>query len=220
MLSIQIPKFFLPGFKQLSNRTTEQVQKIAAFLEKVPIGTGAETFEKLFIDNFQEWGNAGIASTIFSLASFTNSDVNKLDHQQLAEKLAHSYVEQSDEKGRDVLETLIANLITLLNSIGQLSATFKVFSLLSENGKTFKSSHIVTDIRLVFSENLENKNRHALLIHHLKISAEVNDETKEYFFSLDTADLRKLKEQIERAEKKDHIIREQYGDMSFITVTE
>ena len=55
----------------------------------------------------------------------------------------------------------------------------------------------------------------------MNLKTEENNREKEYFFSMDTTDLRKLKEQLERAEEKDRLIREQYGDaISFITITE
>ena len=221
MLSIQIPKPFLSGFQSLAQISAAQAKQVANFLEQISVGTGGDTFEKMFDEKFIDLANTGIASTIFSLASFTTSELNNLSDGELGEALTQSYSEQTGTKDEAHLQQLKKNLLLIFEKLGRLSSSYKVFGLLSENSRTFKNCRIVSDIRLVFNDDLADKNRNALIVHRLKINAVENDEKKEYFFSLDTNDLKKLKEQIERAEEKDKLIREQYAEtISFITVTE
>jgi hypothetical protein len=220
MLTIQIPKSFLAGFQVIASMSTEEVKKITIFLEQVPVGMGSVSFGKSFDAKFAAYSGTAVSDTIYSLASF-NTATNSTSFTELAEVLKNSFVAQTNLAEEKVSLQLKDNLLTILNSTENLSATFKAFGLQSENSRTFKECRVVTDIRLLFNDELTNKDRKALLVHRLKLKTEENDEEKEYFFSMDTTDLLKLKEQIERAEEKDRLIREQYGDtISFITITE
>lgn len=221
MISIQIPKLFLPGFQTIAEISSEQAGQIGDFLQQVPIGTGGKTFEKLFHEKFTDLANTSLAPAIFSLGAFTTSELNNLPFNDLVEVLTQSYAEQIEINDDSELQKLKSNLGSILSKIESLSISYKVFGLQSENSRTFKSCRIVSDIRLVFNEDIYDRQRNALIVHRLKINSVENNETKQYFFSLDTTDLKKLKEQIERAEQKDKMIKEQYKELiSFITVTD
>ena len=221
MVNIQIPKMLLPGFQSLANLSNNQVNEIGLFLQTVPIGTGNGTFRELFEEKFPDVSNPVIPFTIFSLASFQTSELKDLNPDELADLLLKSYIEQTHDESPIVKDSLKSNLLVVFENLNNILVSYKVFSLLSENGKIFTGSHIISDIRLIFKDKINNKDRNALIIHKLKVITEESNEKKEYFFSLDTSDLKKLKEQIERAEEKDKLIREQYSDvMSFITITD
>jgi mRNA-degrading endonuclease YafQ of YafQ-DinJ toxin-antitoxin module len=220
MLTIQIPKSFLSGFQAIAVMPPEQLQELVVFLQQVPVGMGSATFGKSLDAKFATYSDTALSDAIYSLASF-NTATNRTPITELAEALKNSFVVQTNLAEEKVVLQLKDNLVTILNSIENLSATFKAFGLQSENSRTFKECRVVTDIRLLFNDDISSKERKALLVHRLKVKTEENNEEKEYFFSLDTTDLSKLKEQLERAEKKDRLIREQYGDaISFITITE
>lgn len=220
MLTIQIPKSFLSGFQVIASMSAEDVKEVTGFLLQVPVGMGSLSFGKSFDAKFAAYSGTALSDTIYSLASF-NTATNSTSFAELAEALKNSFVVQTNLADEKVPVKLKENLITILNSTENLSATFKAFDLQSENSRTFKECRVVTDIRLLFSDDISSKDRKAMLVHRLKIKTEENDKEKEYFFSMDTTDLRKLKEQLERAEEKDRLIREQYGDaISFITITD
>lgn len=221
MVNIQIPRFFLPAFQALSVADSTQIQEIGIFLKNVPIGTGHVTFEKMFDEKFESLAISGLASTVFSLASFTLSEYKDLQGTELLDALGNSYKSQASVTEDDTLNNLKSNLRTIFDSMGNLTASYKVFSLLSENSRIYKDCRIVSDIRLVFKDDIDDEKRDALVIHRLKINVGENNKSKEYFFSLDTSDLNKLGEQITRAQEKDRLIKEQYKNaMTFITITQ
>jgi hypothetical protein len=63
-------------------------------------------------------------------------------------------------------------------------------------------TRIFTDIRPVFGDSPENPPIGFLLVHKLKIQYMNNDEMKEIFISMDTKDIKLLKEVLDRADAK------------------
>ena len=131
------------------------------------------------------------------------------------------YILQFPNIKPEEISLLQNNLLIILDKISPLALSAKAFNLLSENKTTFIESRIISDIRLVFDNDIIKKNRLAVLVHNLKIVTTENDERKEFYFSLDTNDLKMLKTQIERAEKKDELIRHQYSnEIQFIKIND
>lgn len=222
MVSIQIPTPFLPGFQSLVNITAEQAHEIAMFLQEIQVGTGNNNFEKQFNERFPKLAESRVASTIFSIGGFRETELNEKSVKEIAVLLSEAFERQSRSAlEANLKEHLQQNLEIILNSAAKLALTYKVFGLLSENNRVFRQSRIVTDLRFIFNSELENKERKAVLIHNLRFNVTENEERKDYYFSLDSNDLQKLKEQINRAIEKEQLIKEQYGDaISIINVTE
>ena len=221
MINIQIPEIFIPGFSLLANTSKDEAVAIGAFLKSIPKGTGNKTFEGLFNSSFSKFEDSNLAATIYSLASFKSSDLQDETSKSLASIISNAYKEQLEDGDQESIERLSENLEILFNNLENLYDTIKAIRLLYEGGRVYKSAKVVSDIRLVFNDEIEAANRAGLVIHNLKFTVEENNENKEYYFSLDTTDLIKLKECIERAEQKDKLIREQYaGSISFITISE
>ena len=62
---------------------------------------------------------------------------------------------------------------------------------------------------MIFNDNIRDNNRNALLIHHLHIEY-VKEGYRKIILLLDLADLKSLKESIERAINKEEIIKNDY----------
>ena len=221
MARFQIPKSFLSGFDLLASLTTEETNEIVDILKNMPVGTGANTFENSFAENHPHWAETMLAQTVYSLGTFKGSDYTEIPNSDTIKDLVESYATLGEEKQPEDLDRLKHNLAIIFDHLDNLASTFKAYKLMSENGRTFTGSNIVSDIRLVFNKELSDTNKGALIVHQLKITSEENYNIKEYFFSMDTADLVKLKNQIERAEEKDKLIRNQFESvMSFISITD
>lgn len=224
MVRFQIPPPYLPGFEIIRNLSPEEVKMLTDFLEKIDVGIGPQTFGKEIEEAFKEYKkfNRELYTTVYSLGSFRVYQREKFTDEELAEAIKQSFIVQSastspvEEKDR-----LYENLLLLLKSIFKLQITFKAFSLASERESVYRNVRIVTDIRPLFNENLADSSRYSLVTHQLKLTVEENDESVDYFFGLNLTDLKKLKDQIERAIEKENLIRDNYKDqISFITITE
>jgi hypothetical protein len=224
MIRFQIPSAYLSGFETLLKLQSDQIDQIIQFLKTIPVGTGPKTFGELFDDYFEDQSaiNHQLANTLYSLGSFKLGQDEKLSFTEIIEGLTHSFASNSqNEYNEDDLKRLSENLTKVLQTGKKLTITFKAFNLLSANESIFRENQIITDIRLLFNEQLEDNDRHGLVIHQLKLNVEENGEQNDYYFSLTITDLQKLQEQITRAIEKERLIKEDYkNNISFINITE
>ena len=83
----------------------------------------------------------------------------------------------------------------------------------------FLESRVISDIRIVYENELSEKEQCALVIHNLKIRFfSKNNSFDEFFVALNLSDLEKLKETIERAIQKDKLIRDNNHELTFISI--
>ena len=224
MIRFQIPPAYLSGFETLLTLQFDQVAQIIQFLQIIPVGTGPKTFGELFDDHFKDQTiiNRQLADTLYSLGGFKLGQDEKISFIEIVDGLTKSFALSSQNVyTEDNLKSLSDNLTKVLEACRQLTITFKAFSLLSANESIFRENQIITDIRLLFNEQLEDNNRHGLVVHQLKLNVEENGEQNDYYFSLTLTDLQKLQDQITRALEKERLIKEDYkNNISFISITE
>lgn len=224
MLQYQIPKAYLPGFDYLISLESSQLDRIVHFLNEIPVGIGPKSFHNQFLNAFEEDDPKmrQLAMTIYSLGGLFLTESKTRGIDELIQNLTDSYISQTEQNIKeDQARNFQEYLRRIFSNAHQLFSTYKAFSLLVENNVVFKEAHLITDIRLIFKDDLGNPDRHAIILHQLKIESEENGEERNYFFSLNHSDLLKLKEQIDRSIEKDKLIKESYRSMiSFIEITE
>lgn len=214
-----IPEEFISGFKELSFLKKDLTDKISDILKKMDIGDGPETLAKKLSDNkhLSKLDLSLISLTIFSLISLAQKE--NIDH--LVDDLTQAYSFQKKEVQKDEITNLKNNLITILNSIDKINLTFKAKELQLEHDKIFTDCRVISDVRLIFLDKLDESPKQALVIHNLKVEYQQDEKIKESFFALDLDDLKKLKEQIERAIEKENIIKRKINqEITFIEIKE
>lgn len=96
---------------------------------------------------------------------------------------------------------LQAHLQALLSLDKSLGVTAKALDVLTEHEKTFCKARILSDIRPVFSVNTKEASA-AVIVHNLQLGFHKNGEHEDIYIALDTEDVQKLREVLERAEEK------------------
>lgn len=219
MAKYRIPEQFISGFKELSSLKKDLTYKISDILKKLDIGDGPETLAKKLSDikDLSKLDLSLISFTIFSLISLAQKE--NIEH--LVNDLTQAYSLKNKEAKKDKITNLKNNLITILNSIDKINLTFKAIELQSEYDKIFTDCRVISDIRLIFLDKLDESPKQALVIHNLKMEYQQDEKIKESFFALDLDDLMKLKEQIERAIEKEKIIKGKINqEINFIEIKE
>jgi hypothetical protein len=229
MVRYQIPKALIAGFEILLSLRPEEVESLVHFLQMIDVGTGPKSFGNQFEIFFKknETFTPALARTIFGLGHFKLNALVKADDEETTIALAQSFTSQSRDfqegtpKTNEAINHLSKTLLAIFRAMKRLTLTFKAFSLMSENDSVYRTNHIITDIRLLFQDDIQDPSRHGLVIHQLKLTAEKDSEQYNYYFSLTLNDLQKLQEQIKRAMEKEEILRQDYkNSISFITITE
>lgn len=100
-----------------------------------------------------------------------------------------------------------AQLGQLLQAEIPISVTSKTQDILWGHGHVYKQSHILTQIRPVFLNDLAIKPQHAVIMHELRISYTEGEEDRNIHVSLDATRLAELQQVIERALVKERTVR-------------
>lgn len=215
-MDYQIPKSFLPGFEAISRLNHEEVILLAEALEQLPVGFGFQEFKAEIREKEGISETALIAAnSIFSFGGLLLKNKDPLE--QLAEDLSDAFQqEQKDDFKPEQIEQLKQNLIILFNKAENIEKTFKAYQLLSENAHNYQDSRVITDVRMIFDEDIQTTNQTGLIIHQLKLEYLENNQVKSFFISLDNDDLLKLKEELNRATEKEDSIGKNNPNINFI----
>jgi hypothetical protein len=124
----------------------------------------------------------------------------------------------SDAFGDDVLQAISefdpigqsaearARIHAVLN-IEALASLSKARAVLTDNQYDFYDAKILTDLRYAFRPDPTAEPYGAVIVHILKLSYHEEAEHKSFFVALDSEDLKKLRLALERAEKKEEVLR-------------
>lgn len=208
------------GFKEIYSIDTNEFQALIVSLRKIPVGLGPNTFIKTLKSTLDFPWVSQVAKTIFSLGNLLESQDFTID--DLSRELTNSYEEGSQLALPEEQKAIYtARNKELFENLGSLRLSFKALNLLTENNQNFVDSHIVSDIRLVFQEDIDQQHRSAVILHQLKLDYRKDGEPMQFYISLDNNDLKKLKKQIDRALYKEEIIKKDYSDtISFVDLTD
>jgi len=212
MAKFQIPDAYLTGFTTLSELTPYEAEEISKLLSKAPVGSSIEDYQNIFKEanitvNIQE-----ILETIFSLGSLLVDKKADSDIIELASDLTSAFLSKKQEKiSDDLAENLTQNLVTIFQNADNLKKSYKVFQLLSENAHIYRDSRIMTDVRLLFEDEVESAPHCGVVLHQLKIEYLENEKPKSFFVCLDNEEVLKLIENLQRALKKEESIKTNNG---------
>jgi len=212
MAKFQLSRQILPGFEAISKLTNGDIAELSEVCRNVFVGASPSTFIKQVRALSHIDGINRIATTLFGLVGILATDDSR--EEELASDLADSYNDSrlEAELQEEDLRRLKANLLILFSSLANQRLTFKAHTLLTDNENIYQNAKFLSDIRLVFDDDIQEIKRNAVVIHQLKLSYKIGDNDKDFFISLDSLDLIKLKSQIERAIEKERLIKHDYSD--------
>ncbi len=146
--------------------------------------------------------------------SFSRLISNGDEIVEVAKNLSESYVELSGDLLSEIsIRQLQDNLYLILSNYSSIKAISDSREIYSKNENNLINMGIITDLRLVFKDDVNDKNRAAIILHKLYLEYKNNDLDKELHLTLDIEDLNKLKLQIENAIVKDQILRDDYKEV-------
>jgi len=138
-----------------------------------------------------------------TVALYQFKEKSDLSSEELADAVVESPLISTSEKFSDeakrILRTRLSGLFDLDKSLG---VTSKAVDVMTEHERTFCNARILSDIRPVFVQDLEDA-AGAVIVHNLQIGFHQYGKHQEFYFALDSDDLQSLKKIIDRAEKKE-----------------
>lgn len=114
----------------------------------------------------------------------------------------------------DALSNLLNNVRQALRS-RVLRASIKAWALLNDEERIYLHSRILTDVRPVFDDEDAGRLLASVIVHTLKIATRVDGRVQGVYVSLDSDDLKELRNVIDRALEKADAAGAQLTDTSF-----
>lgn len=211
MATISIPERVYPGFKIISELDDNQINSLVDYFSKMPVGKDYEEVEQDICQVINITNGEQLLKTIVSFSKLV--DVDDVNYEDVSNNLTDSFIELKGAKpSKRVIENLRSNLLKILSNYKNLKYTIKTRELASENENNFGDFKLLTDIRLIFNDEIEDKNRYAVILHKLSIEFQKNLEIQELQLTVDLDDLKKLRTEIDKAILKDQVIRDDFKD--------
>lgn len=211
MATITIPEKVYPGFKIISELKKSEIDNVIDFLNSFNVGENLENLADELNDLIGHSKGDLLLQTILSFSRLI--DYDEVNYQDVAKNLTQSYFELSESKtSKTKSDKLTENLIKILSNYKNLSLSIKSRRNSLYNENNFGKSKLFTDIRVVFDDEINNKNRIGIILHKLYLEYQRNSDIQELHLTLDLKDLQKLKQQIEQAILKDELLRKDYKE--------
>jgi hypothetical protein len=217
MNRFQIPAAVAPTFDELSQLSTKDAEKVASLLHQFPIGGRFEDLQKILQESQFSERLPNLDQTLFSFGKLLIDEWGE-DIEALAQSLSEAFARNKEDISENIIEQLKENLLIIFEHADHLKKTFKTNYLFSENNHIYRESSIMTDTRLLFNDELENPPKCGVILHQLKIEYEEDDMRKTFFVSMDKDDITELAEVLQRALKKEEIIKKSQSNIHFITL--
>jgi hypothetical protein len=122
---------------------------------------------------------------------------------QAASDVAQSDVYDASPEERERVGTFLRSAL----QTNAVKITAKSWALLLEYERTLHSTRILSDLRPVFADTVEEGPAAWLVVHSLKLTVHEGGELKEIFIAIDSGDIEDLQAILDRARKKSHALR-------------
>lgn len=194
------------GIKSISGLDESTWGAVVASFSALQPGQGMEEVVELLPNELEEEERWGLV-----LLSFRISNSDEMENiLEVSKDIVSNYFE--DEPMTEEEFSLFSERLQHLQpSLWPLQITLKGIDLALEGSWTYLSSRIVSDIRLIFNESLNDNKRNGIINHVVRITVQKGDKTKDLTFTCDLKELQMLKDQIDRAMKKHTLIQNDYS---------
>lgn len=216
MTKYQLSEETIKGLDLLANATESESEEIKRILLEASSDDQPNDLA-VNLTKFQENDAQIIFLSIFNIISLNLRSGDNLETS--IKDVLLSYKVERQEVVTKKIDSLYSLLLSSIADAKNVKRLIKATLLIQENEKVFRACRIVSDIRLVFDNEIQGLQNNAVILHNLKIEYFQNGESKEYFVALDSADLIQVRDTLNRAIEKDSLIRQnQFSEMNFINL--
>ena len=200
-----IPKRYKDGFEKIASMPDEDFHELSEGLSLTSLVSSTNKLaikisesKKLDSDILND-----IFESIGSLVSYIEDEKDNKEIEEIVEDLSRVAIENGIVK-EDQEENFKARALFLFQNQHIYFAS-KTEELTSEYANIYLNSEIATDIRPIFSRNVEEAPKGAIITHNLHLHYRVHREGdhKDIYLALDSNDINSMIEVLKRAQKKE-----------------
>ncbi|MGH7900629.1 MAG: hypothetical protein ACRENZ_02720 [Thermodesulfobacteriota bacterium] len=218
MAIYRIPEAYQKGFEFLIELNDEIRNRLIEEIKNAPDNLSLDDLADKLAETLSIEKNKinEIIQTILSL--FNLKESSNLDTTTIVTEIVEALQKTKDEalKPPANFHKQLESLLSLVESPFYIKT--KATRLATERDIILLNTRIITDVRPIFTEDISCEIKANIILHNLKIGYAESRQLKEIYFALDKDDLKKLKDNIERAEKKEKVLREELKKTNIITI--
>lgn len=215
-----IPEEYVEGFVELNNVDTKTFNSI---IEGLSVSKLSHSIKSLAdrVSNVTSIPYKSIEEIFFSVGSLAAFIEKGISSKDIVESVCIAIKEDGelDFKTPEEKEKFAFRLLSLIET-KQLFYAFKANDIIGEYKNVFLQARVISDIRPVFSDKLEDSPEVGLIVHNLHIHYKADEEGahKDIFLALDAKDIEMLKNALIRAEKKEKSLQSIFDKANMINL--
>ena len=204
MPNVRVPREVLAGVKVIANLDDGTLSKIIQMFRSEAASLYPSVIARTLAAKIQELSEANAQAVIDCIIALelARASTSIPIAQLVSDVVASAKSEIPDESKQNRLTAWLQDAL----GIEPLMISAKGISVMQDNERTFFNARVITDIRPVYKEGLSETPKEppsaAVIVHTLKIGFRESGHYNEFFVALDSEDLVKLKQALERAEAK------------------
>lgn len=208
--SLRIPESQAQYFRLLLEAPSEVLSRLPGLLAEGALSWSARDFEERLAQDADLDPKVVQAATVVASSLLVTLERGTMPASALPEAVARGvgeHVELPQDSGEWV--RLVQFLGAVLEAPGNFGVSRKVQQVAVDHERPFVDARIITDVRPIFDADGANVAT-SVIVHTLGVETIQRGEHRDkYFFALDRSDLLQLRELVERALRKEGVLREQ-----------
>lgn len=197
---LRVPEYVQRGLKILADLTDESSEELLTVLSEEKASLSSRDMSRRVTAKIPGANRKDIRDIVETLLSMHRA---RQEYGMSTDTLVSDMT--LDTEGLGISESQQKQLRERLPNflrLDLLAVTAKAFSVMGSHERVVLKTQILTDIRPVFGENDSEKPEAAAIIHTLRITYRQDGEEMDFFAAMDTEDVHKLRDVLERADKK------------------
>lgn len=201
--TLGMPETISRGIKKIVSMSSEEESRFFSALEGSRPSFNPKKLTDDIASSFSDIQKHEIRNIIDALISMSLVVVDsEIDEEKFITRIIDDVEEILEAQlPNERKKQLVERILHLLSSASLRSAA-KSVSVHSEYDRGFHSARILTDVRPVFGDNVEEAPSQAIVVNILKINYHQDSGHKDFFVAMDFDDLQSLKKTVDRAIKK------------------
>ncbi len=209
-MELVLPRSQFRAFSEFVRMTAEQREILKGALANI-----SPTLKtRRLAETIAEQIRTAPAPASWMLGMFTSMYEIRAEQKMSAQAFAQAICDFAAASGRPELKPTdnnwepirrsLAEILSLDRTIGVIA---KGFGVVSEFERLFESARVVTDLRPVFGEKVTDRPAAFAVVHELRIKYYSAEGSKEFFVSLDSSNIKNLREAMDRASQKEETLK-------------
>ena len=198
---LRVPDFLKQGLEKLGNLPEEAVEELLSLLRGEEAALSSVDISRRVASKTQEFEQKDVEEIVDALLSMYRA------RQEYGVSTDTLIRDMSSAEGLETSSEQLEERLAKFLDVESLMITAKAFNVMSSHEHVMLKAQVLTDMRPIFREEDAGPPAAAVITHMLKLTYRQDEGEREFFLAMDSEDVRKLREVLERADYKAQSLR-------------